>query len=75
MSDELAISMSSDTALVLLSLVARLNEGDEIAFEDQAEQRVLWDLEALLESVVAATVVSDYANRLRQARDRVRDVD
>lgn len=75
MSDELAISMSSDTALVLLSLVARLNEGDEIAFEDQAEQRALWDLEALLESVVAATVVSDYANRLRQARDRVRDVD
>jgi hypothetical protein len=75
MSGEVEISLSPDVALVLLALVARLNEGDLVEFEDQAEQRVLWDLEAVLETSVAATVASDYATRLRQARDRVRDVD
>jgi hypothetical protein len=75
MSDEVAISFSSDAALVLLALVSRLNQGDRIEFEDQAEQRVFWDLDSVLESAVAATVASDYANQLRQARDRVRDVD
>jgi 16S rRNA U1498 N3-methylase RsmE len=75
MSESVEISLSSDAALVLLALVARLNEGDHVQLEDQAEQRVLWDLESVLESSVAVTLVSDYANRLRQARDRVRDVD
>lgn len=60
---------------MLFALVVRLNEEDQIEFEDQAEQRVLWDLESVLESAVVATVASDYANRLRQARDRIRDVD
>jgi Colicin D len=75
MSDEIAISLSSDSALVLLALISRLNEGDQVEFDDQAEQRVLWDLESVLEAAVAATVASDYLDRLRLARDRVRDVD
>jgi len=75
MSDEVEITLSSDAALVLLSLVARLNGGDHVEFEDQAEQRVLWDLESVLESAVAVTVASDFIARLRQARDRVRDVE
>lgn len=75
MSDEVEITLSSDAALVLLAFVARLNGADLVEFEDQAEQRVLWDLESLLESSVAVTLAPDYATRLRHARDRVRDVE
>ncbi len=75
MNDDLSIPLSADAALVLLALIARLNQEEAIRFEDQAEQRVLWDLESALESTVVATFATDYAERLRRARDRVRDVD
>lgn len=52
--------------------IARFNQGIQ-EFEDQAEQRVLWDLEAMLESAVIEVLSPDYALRLEEARGRVRD--
>ena len=43
------------------------------AFADQAEARVLFDLEAMLEKMLMAPLQSDYAQRLVQARSNVRD--
>jgi hypothetical protein len=45
----------------------------ESAFEDQAEQRVLWDLEASLEKHLIAPFRADYRSQVKAARDRVRD--
>ncbi len=39
---------------------------------DQAEQRVLWDLEAALESRLEAVVAADYSDHLHAARALVR---
>lgn len=74
MTEDIQIVISSDEALVLFALVARLN-GSDLAFEDPAEQRVLWDLESALESALASVVANDYDERLSQSRDRVRDVE
>lgn len=41
--------------------------------EDQAELRILWDLDAILESWLAAPLMPDYADRLALARAAVRD--
>jgi len=73
--DEINIALSADSALVLLALLARVNEDELITFADQAEQRVLWDLEAALESSVPTVVAGDYATQLRLARDNVRDAE
>ena len=48
------------------------NEGKH-EFSDQAEQRVLWDLEASLEAQVAVLLSPDYARVLGEARSQLRD--
>jgi hypothetical protein len=75
MNEGVSFDLSGDLALVLLALIGRLNEQESIEFVDQAEQRAMWDLEALLESAVAATVAPDFEAEVRAARDRLRDTE
>ena len=51
----------------------RNNVAESYKFEDQAEKRVLWDIEAQLEKILAAPLKDDYSNLLIQARNHVRD--
>lgn len=69
--EEIPISLPHDQTLVLFEWLARTGSAAE--FEDQAEQRVLWDLEALLEKHLTDPFKSDYRERLDAARGRVRD--
>ena len=77
--DGVTIRLTLPEALVLFELLSRLNDSGSdkppIAslLEDQAEQRVLWDLEATLEKTLVAPFATDYADQLRNARDIVRD--
>lgn len=66
------LGLTSDEALVLFEWLARFNNGVG-EFEDQAEQRVLWDLEAMLEKALVAPLRADYAELLATAREKVRD--
>lgn len=75
MSDDVVLQLSSDAALVLLVLVGRLNESETMSFEDQAEQRVLWDLEADLERAISAVTSGDFQAQVQAARDSVRDAE
>ena len=64
--------LSSDSALVFFEWLCRLDNRPVVDFEDQSEQRVVWDLIADLETKVP--VLSDkYSDLLTAARDRVRD--
>lgn len=72
---KISIEFSEDEVLVLFEWLHRVNESPQIEFEDQAEQRVAWDLEAALEAANPALFASDYRLRLREARDRIRDPD
>lgn len=72
--DSVNITLNSDEALVLFEFIARLNQQlDSTLFEDRAEQRVLWDVEAMLETQLSASFQNDYFNLLKKAREKVRD--
>jgi hypothetical protein len=63
---DVELRLSGDEALVLHDWLSRFNESDP-HFDDQAEQRVLWNLEALLEKYLAAPLAPDYAESIAGA--------
>lgn len=67
------IELSDDEVLVLGNWLHRFNESGEAAFEDQAEQRCLWNLEALLEKQNDAIFSPSHGELLVEARKRLRD--
>lgn len=72
--DEVSLGLSRDRALVLFDWLVRTGEaGRPVGFVDRAEQRVLWDIEAALESLLTESFAADYTARLDAARDRIRD--
>ena len=69
-----SIEIGHDAAVVLFDWIARFNETGISTFVDQAEQRVLWDLECDLEARLTEPFAADYASRVAAARAAVRDV-
>lgn len=70
----ITITLSEDEALVLLEWLHNFNEEERpILFQDQSEERILFDLEAELEKVISGTFADDYKNILLEARERIRD--
>lgn len=72
-SEKTIVELSREEALVLLEWLSRLNKTGNSAFVDQAEQRVLWDLEAMLEANLAEPFHPNYDELLAAARAAVRD--
>jgi len=70
--DQVTLVLSADEALVLFEWLSRFNAGEH-EFADQAEQRILWDLESMLESRLVAPFKPDYNALVSAARERVRD--
>jgi len=70
----IAITLSEYEALVLFEWLHNFNEEDHpTLFQDQVEQRVLWDMEAELEKVFSITFDSNYQEILSKARQKIRD--
>jgi len=71
---DVTLNLSDDEALVLFEWLSRFNEKEyQSLFKDQAEQRVLYDLEAVLEKVIVESFDSDYSKSLSKARENIRD--
>ena len=71
---EVNIEVTNDEAIVLFEFLARFNESDDLnRFEDQSEQRVLWDIECILEKELSEPFRSDYKEILKKSRETVRD--
>jgi hypothetical protein len=70
---KISIELTEDEVLVLGDWLHRIIKSPSGLFEDQAEQRVVWDLDASLESANPVIFASDYGERLQAARDRIRD--
>ena len=70
---EVTLTLTGDEAVVLFELLSRFSETDRLAIEDQAEERVLWDICCLLEKQVAAPLKKDHRKILERAREAVRD--
>ena len=72
--NQLNIGLTRDEAIVLFDFLGRFNEKDDDShFEDQAEQRVLWDIECILEKKLAEPFQENYMQILELARKNVRD--
>lgn len=73
-SNRILLQLSNEEGLVLLNWLFRFNENDNtIFFEDQAEERVLWDIEAVLEKNMLEIFGSNYTELLSKARAKIRD--
>ena len=74
--NEVILKLSSDEAIVLLEWLSEFNKLEQSSlFQDKAEQRVLFDLEAVLEEVNSEIFKSDYEDILLKAREKLRDVE
>ncbi|MFA5801714.1 MAG: hypothetical protein WC911_04470 [Thermoleophilia bacterium] len=73
MKDGISLELTNDEALVFFDWVKRNNVEEFYQFEDQAEKRVLWDIEAQLERTLVVPFEADYKNLLIQARNHIRD--
>jgi len=67
------LELSHEQAIVFFEWLSRFNKEQASGFHDQSEQRVLWDLEAMLESALVEPFDSNYADLLAAARAKVRD--
>ena len=67
-----SIDLTISEALVLFDWLARSSEaGAPITKINDAERRVLWNLESILESLLVAPFSEDYAKLLADARRAV----
>jgi hypothetical protein len=73
--DKVHLELSREEAIVFFEWLARFNRANDVRFEDRAEQRVLWDIEAMLESKLVEPFESDFSELLARARAAVRDSD
>jgi len=71
----IAVYLTPDEALVLVAFLDRGQKAgnDYGTIEDQAELRVLWDLDAILESQLAALLAPKFDELVQRAGDAVRD--
>jgi hypothetical protein len=70
---EVQLNLSRNEAVVIFELLSRYTDTGKLAIEDQAEQRVLWDLCSMLESQLHEPLSPDYDDELERARTAVRD--
>lgn len=68
------LSLTKDEALVLFEFLSRFSESNsKLTIEDQAEERVLWNLCCDLEKNLVEAFCGNYDELLEKARERVRD--
>ncbi|MEP7341647.1 MAG: hypothetical protein ABI977_28200 [Acidobacteriota bacterium] len=72
-SQNIVIELSNAEALVLFEFLSRFEDTKKITVEDQAEERVLWDVQCLLEKQLTEPFSPNYVELVMAARDRVRD--
>jgi hypothetical protein len=65
------IELRPEEAIVLLDFLSRFAQDEALTIEHPAEERILWDLCAILEPQVAELFDPEYLDKLGTARTRV----
>lgn len=66
--------MTKEESLVLFEFLSRFSDKDsKLTIEDQAEERILWNLCCDLEKILVEPFQDNYSEILEQAREKVRD--
>jgi hypothetical protein len=72
--DKVNIELTKSEAIVFFEFICRFNEIEEFdQFEDQSEQRILWDIECMLEKELSEPFRADYLEIVAKSRENVRD--
>lgn len=72
--NKVSIELSKEQAIVFFEFLGRINKNDDLTkFEDESEQRVLWDIECILEKELGEPFQTDYRDIVKKAREIVRD--
>jgi len=68
------IELTKEEAIVLFEFLGRINgQDDPNLFHHQSEQRVLWDIECILEKILSEPFKADYQEIVQKARETVKD--
>ncbi|MBC3873973.1 hypothetical protein [Undibacterium flavidum] len=73
LNDDVTVTLTSDEAVVLFEFLRRFSDTDKLTIEDQAEERVLWNLCCIFEKASVLPLEANYPQALLSARDRLRD--
>jgi hypothetical protein len=72
--NDMEIKLTKSEALVLFDFLTRFNDKDDKeSIEDSAEERILWDIESMLEKELKEPFQNDYKEQLEKARTEVKD--
>lgn len=72
-SAKLTVDLTRQEALVLFDYLRRCDDEGRYSFADQAEQRVLWNLECILEKTLPEIFDPKYREILQAAWAQLRD--
>ena len=70
-----SINLTPSEALVLVDFLIRYRDEEKLKIEDSSEQKLLWDLCAMLESEVPELLSENYKELLNMARSTVNSGD
>lgn len=67
------ITITKNEAIVLHAFLSRIADKDfDNLFQDLSEQRVLWDMECVLEGILTEPFSPNYSAILQEARNKVK---
>jgi hypothetical protein len=73
--ENIKISLTKDEALVLFEMLSRFSDTEKLSIEHPSEERVLWNLNCVLEKILIEPFKSDYSELLQAARGRLKDIE
>jgi 23S rRNA maturation mini-RNase III len=71
--NQIEIKFSKDEAVVLFEFLTRFAEESNLQIEDNAEARVLWNLQSKLEEILVEPFQENYEEIVKEARNNLRD--
>jgi hypothetical protein len=71
--EKVLLPLTQSEALVLFEFCSRFSNDNVLRIDDQAEERILWDICALLESTLVQPFNENYQELLEKVRAEVRD--
>jgi len=73
--EKIVIELTNQEALVLFEFLRRCDDENNYTFADQSEERMLWNLESILQKQLVEIFSPDYGRLLEEARKQIRDPD
>ncbi len=71
--EQIKVELTPSEAIVLFEFLSRFTHEGKLELKDQAEERVLWNIYAILEGNLPEPFLENYNELLARAREVIRD--